>query len=215
MRPPSSKTRTRPRDRARGRSRASRVTRAPLDFRSTGDDSDAAFASDDDARTRTTRRVELKAGATVVLAGGAVLTPHLLHVSGVGAAATLDRSGARLVVENDAVGVGLMDHPAVGVVFDVDRPARELGQEVDLEDLVRVRQVAPALTADMAGLYGRFLNWTRGQPFGSYSRAFGCVRERDVDPPGLSRARGLSVTSCETRRRDAQVSGLLRGGLPP
>ena len=30
----------------------------------------------------------------------------------------------------------------------------------------------------MAGLYGRFLNWTRGKPFGSYSRAFGSASRR-------------------------------------
>ncbi|KAJ8609832.1 hypothetical protein CTAYLR_008141 [Chrysophaeum taylorii] len=89
--------------------------------------------------------------AVVVLAAGAILTPHLLHVSGVGDPALLRAAGLEPLVDNPAVGSGLMDHPAVGVVFDV----------------------APALTADMVGLYSRFLNWTRGQPFSTYPRAFG------------------------------------------
>ncbi|KAJ1455405.1 hypothetical protein M885DRAFT_217626 [Pelagophyceae sp. CCMP2097] len=126
---------------------------------------DAATAGGDTASTKpdsiladkkvrdatTFHRLQLAPGARVVLAAGAYLTPHLLHVSGVGPRQRLEAAGLEVVVENSGVGVGLQDHPAVGVVFNV----------------------APALTADMAGLYGRFLNWTHGQPFGSYSRAFG------------------------------------------
>ena len=113
---------------------------------------DASSLLEEDAHLVVRRQlVLLKKDAVVVLAGGAVLTPHLLMRSGVGPVAQLERAKVPLLVRNEGVGVGLQDHPAVGVVFDV----------------------APALTADMAGLYGRFLNWTRGEPFGSYSRAFG------------------------------------------
>ena len=136
---------------------------------------DVALGADGDAGPPPrTARVALGDGATVVLAAGAVLTPHLLQRaaasrgrffyrnessrrrSGVGDRDTLEAAGLETIVANDGVGVGLQDHPAVAVVYDVD----------------------PALTADMAGLYGRFLNWTRGKPFGSYSRAFGSASRR-------------------------------------
>lgn len=86
---------------------------------------------------------KIQKNAKVVLTAGAVLTPYLLQKSGVGPGG--------IVLDEPGIGRGLQDHPAVGVVFDVRGP----------------------LTADMAGLYGQFMNWTHGEPFGSYSRAFG------------------------------------------
>lgn len=98
------------------------------------------------------RRLKLKRDAVVVVSCGATLTPHLLHASGIGPSEQLVAANIKPVLDAPYVGSGLQDHPAVAVVFDV----------------------IPPLTADMAGLYGRFINWTvRGQPFGSYSRAFG------------------------------------------
>ena len=101
--------------------------------------------------TATVDRLKLADDAVVVVACGAVLTPHLLHNSGIGPRADLEAAGIPTLLDAPAVGRGLQDHPAVGVVFDV----------------------APALTADMSSLYSRFINWTQGQQFGTYSRAFG------------------------------------------
>ncbi|KAH8069941.1 hypothetical protein JL721_5479 [Aureococcus anophagefferens] len=144
---------------------------------------DVALGADGDAGPKggapRTARVALGDGATVVLAAGAVLTPHLLQRgaarSGVGDR-TRRGAGLETIVANDGVGVGLQDHPAVAVVYDVD----------------------PALTADMAGLYGRFLNWTRGKPFGSYSRAFGY--------PGFSAGAFLHSGGDETKPPDLQLT---------
>lgn len=125
---------------------------------------------DETAKRIVVNRLRLAQDAVVVLTMGAVLTPHLLHVSGIGPAVNLKAAGIEPLVDAPMVGAGLQDHPAVGIVFDV----------------------APALTADMAGLYGRFINWTHGQAFGTYSRAFGypgfsagAFFDSGLQPPGM------------------------------
>ncbi|MFF3896264.1 GMC family oxidoreductase [Streptomyces sp. NPDC001812] len=58
------------------------------------------------------RRSVLDAG-TVVLCAGALATPHLLHLSGIGPRADLERLGVPLVRDAPAVGSGFSDHPQV------------------------------------------------------------------------------------------------------
>jgi choline dehydrogenase len=61
----------------------------------------------------------------VVLAAGAVGTPHLLQLSGVGPAEVLERVGVPLVADVPGVGANLHDHPAVWTgVFHADPTAR-------------------------------------------------------------------------------------------
>jgi choline dehydrogenase len=54
---------------------------------------------------------EARAAREVVLAGGAVNTPHLLLLSGVGPADHLREHGIDVVVDAPRVGAGLQDHP--------------------------------------------------------------------------------------------------------
>jgi choline dehydrogenase len=56
-------------------------------------------------------------GDQIVLAAGAINSPHLLLHSGVGAAAELHAHGIPLVHDLPGVGHGLMDHPSVHVTF--------------------------------------------------------------------------------------------------
>ncbi|MEJ3652066.1 GMC family oxidoreductase N-terminal domain-containing protein [Actinomycetes bacterium KLBMP 9759] len=73
--------------------------------------------------------VELTDGALVeagevVLAAGAIGTPHLLLRSGIGPADDLRACGIEVAVDLPAVGTGWSDHPAVFVPFaDTDPPA--------------------------------------------------------------------------------------------
>lgn len=60
------------------------------------------------------RPVVLEAGE-VVLCAGALATPHLLHLSGVGPAGDLERSGIPVVHDLPSVGAALSDHPQVVV----------------------------------------------------------------------------------------------------
>jgi choline dehydrogenase-like flavoprotein len=71
------------------------------------------FASENGSTTRARHAAELAPGGEVLLAAGALLTPHLLQLSGVGAAAELAAHGVPLVLDLPGVGAELQDQPAV------------------------------------------------------------------------------------------------------
>ncbi len=58
-----------------------------------------------------------RAEAEVILAAGAINTPQLLMLSGIGPADELRDIGVEPVVDNAAVGANLIDHPAVPLVW--------------------------------------------------------------------------------------------------
>ncbi len=62
------------------------------------------------------------ARAEVILAGGAINTPQLLELSGVGSAAVLGRYGIPILHELPGVGEGLQDHLQVRTVFRCSQP---------------------------------------------------------------------------------------------
>lgn len=59
---------------------------------------------------------EALAGREVVLCGGAIGTPHLLQLSGVGPRALLEQGGVEIVRELPGVGANLLDHLANGLL---------------------------------------------------------------------------------------------------
>lgn len=61
-------------------------------------------------------------GKEIVLAAGALKTPQLLQVSGVGNAADLERAGIGLKHHLPGVGANLHDHPSVLIKYNTDRP---------------------------------------------------------------------------------------------
>ena len=58
-----------------------------------------------------------RAEAEVILAAGAVNTPQLLMLSGIGPADELREAGIFVIVDNPAIGANLIDHPAVPLVW--------------------------------------------------------------------------------------------------
>jgi choline dehydrogenase len=62
------------------------------------------------------------AGAEVILSAGAINTPHLLQVSGIGSGERLRRLGIPVVHDLPGVGEGLQDHYAIRVVHRVTKP---------------------------------------------------------------------------------------------
>lgn len=60
------------------------------------------------------QRIALEAGE-VALCAGAFASPHLLHLSGIGPPADLERLGLPVVADLPAVGAGLSDHPQVSL----------------------------------------------------------------------------------------------------
>jgi choline dehydrogenase len=80
-------------------------------------------------------RVERAHADEVVLAGGAVATPQLLLLSGIGPAAELSALGIDPVVDLPGVGRGLHDHPAVWTGHHAADEAGDDGPSID--DAVR------------------------------------------------------------------------------
>lgn len=66
--------------------------------------------------------VPLAPGGTIVLAAGAVDTPRLLLLSGIGPADELDDLGIDPVVDLPGVGENLLDHPEALVLWEASRP---------------------------------------------------------------------------------------------
>jgi choline dehydrogenase-like flavoprotein len=57
----------------------------------------------------------------VILSAGAIKTPHLLMLSGIGPAEALHKHGIGVVHDSPGVGRNVKDHPLVFSLFDVDR----------------------------------------------------------------------------------------------
>ncbi|MFF9894641.1 GMC family oxidoreductase [Streptomyces longispororuber] len=72
--------------------------------------------------TRGGSRVTAYARAEVIVCAGAVDSPRLLLLSGIGPADELRAAGVDVRHDLPGVGRGLQDHPLCGVVFEADRP---------------------------------------------------------------------------------------------
>ncbi|MFI6737121.1 GMC family oxidoreductase [Nonomuraea sp. NPDC050451] len=78
-------------------------------------------------------RVTVRAAREVVLAAGAIGTPHLLMLSGIGPAEHLRETGVELVHDLPGVGSNLQDHVTAGLVY---APARPLPPRTDHDEVL-------------------------------------------------------------------------------
>ncbi len=62
------------------------------------------------------------AGKEIILSAGALKTPHLLQVSGVGNGPDLENAGIKVKHHLPGVGANLHDHPSVLIKYHTDRP---------------------------------------------------------------------------------------------
>jgi choline dehydrogenase-like flavoprotein len=98
------------------------------------------------------RRV-VRARREVVLCGGAVNSPQLLMLSGVGDREQLSRHGIDMVADAPEVGQNLMDHLAVPVGFDVPDDSLQ-GAEKPLELVNYLIRRRGMLTSNVGEAYG-------------------------------------------------------------
>ena len=78
------------------------------------------------------RRAETEDAGEVLVSAGAIGSPHLLLLSGVGPAADLREAGVDVVLDQPAVGANLQDHPVVGVRFHSKKPVTLMNAESPL-----------------------------------------------------------------------------------
>ncbi len=88
------------------------------------------------AYRRRGRSEQAAADREVVLAGGAINSPQLLMLSGIGPGRHLREMGLAVAVESPQVGANLQDHPGAGLEFDLD-PRLAFDRELRVDRLIR------------------------------------------------------------------------------
>jgi len=92
--------------------------------------------------TKDGKVTQISAKREVILAAGALQTPQILELSGIGDANLLQKHGIPVVVDNENVGENLQDHPVVCQSFEV-------AEGVPSGDILR----DPAILESLLGMY--------------------------------------------------------------
>ncbi|GGC57815.1 GMC family oxidoreductase N-terminal domain-containing protein [Hoyosella rhizosphaerae] len=127
----------------------------------------------------------IRARREVILCGGAINTPHLLMLSGIGSAQHLVEHGIAVVHDAPEVGQNLQDHLVAGIVYSVEKGSllsAESPPEL-VNYLVRRRGM---LTSPVAEAYG-FVHSRAGLEHADIELLFGpgpFIREGLVQPDG-------------------------------
>ena len=110
--------------------------------------------------------------AEVVLSGGAIGSPHVLMLSGIGPAGHLEETGVQVVHDLPGVGQNLRDHPQVSVTLRAKDEFLTDGLEPKLQTGLRYTASGSDLRNDMLLLVASFAT-ERGYYFPSESRPIG------------------------------------------
>ncbi|WP_410595778.1 GMC family oxidoreductase [Amycolatopsis sp. lyj-23] len=105
----------------------------------------------------------VRASAEVILSGGAVNSPQLLMVSGVGPAEHLREHGIDVVAALPGVGENLHDHPACGIIWST-RDTTDLVDAASLFGLARYQLTRRGPLTSNIGEAGAFYPTTDGLP---------------------------------------------------
>ena len=127
----------------------------------------------------------------VILSAGAIGSPQILMLSGVGPAGTLDRFGVPVVLDAPGVGENLRDHPNVRVPIEVndDFPLNPLDPRTQVG--LRYTATGSDLRNDIQIIASSFSSPISGDPLEAEGIRFTCVLE-------LAYGKGhLSITSTD------------------
>ncbi len=124
--------------------------------------------------------VRISAGHEVVLSLGAIQTPKVLMQSGIGDEVELQRHGIALVQHLPAVGQNFQDHPAIGCIWEYQKPHAphtasvtffwKSDPNLDTPDIQTCQTEVPFAAAEMLARYNA--------PAGSWSMFAGIVRPK-------------------------------------
>ncbi|KAJ8507737.1 hypothetical protein ONZ45_g9927 [Pleurotus djamor] len=109
-------------------------------------------------RGQSPRTFYIQTSKEIILCAGAVATPQLLMLSGIGPAAHLSEFGIKVVKDMPGVGSYLKDHANVIVTFEV--PMEDSLHRIRNQPLHAIKEFVRYLISG-SGSFGRaFLNWT-------------------------------------------------------
>ena len=148
------------------------------------------------------RREVFRATREVVLAAGAIGTPQLLMLSGLGPADHLRQAGVDVVQDLPRVGQGLQDHLAVASVFTANAPVGYFGADRDLRAIASyvLRRRGP-FSSNVAEA-GGFVRTSSSAPAADLQLLFAPVMfvEHGLqDPPGHGYSSGAYLLTPQSR----------------
>jgi len=88
-------------------------------------------------------------GDEIILSAGAIGSPHILMLSGIGPAAHLNDIGIPVLHDSPGVGQNLRDHPQVGVVLKTNEDFQQDGTEPRLQVGLRYTAQGSSFRNDM------------------------------------------------------------------
>ena len=109
----------------------------------------------------------IRAGHEIIVSAGAIDTPRLLMLSGIGPADELRELGIEPVVDLPGVGANLQDHVETPVTWE---SARSPGESINGLDLGLYARALGDDTFDMQATIGHFSYWLHAAPFDDLPR---------------------------------------------
>jgi choline oxidase len=109
----------------------------------------------------------IRAKREIIIAAGAIDTPRLLMLSGIGPADELRQIGIEPVLDLPAVGANLQDHVETPVTWESARPP---GPSISGLDLGLYARTVSDDAFDMQGTIGHFTDWLHSAPFDDLPR---------------------------------------------
>jgi choline oxidase len=109
----------------------------------------------------------IRAGREIIVAAGAIDTPRLLMLSGIGPADELQAIGIEPVLDLPGVGANLQDHVETPVTWESARPP---GPSINGLDLGLYARTVSDDGFDMQGTIGHFTYWLHAAPFDDLPR---------------------------------------------
>jgi choline dehydrogenase len=158
--------------------------------------------------------VEQARGGEVIVCAGAVDSPKLLLLSGIGPARELEEVGVEVAHDLPGVGRNLVDHMLLGVVYSAERPVPRL-LNVITECCVFARSDPRLLGCDLEISFAKETLFAEGRdaPDNCYTIIPGIVRPQSRGWIRLRSASPLDPPLINPRHlaEDADVRGLVRG----
>ncbi|KAF2005100.1 GMC oxidoreductase [Amniculicola lignicola CBS 123094] len=102
----------------------------------------------------------LTARKEVILSAGAIHSPQLLMISGIGPKATLDKYGISVLKDAPGVGQGIEDHPAIGVTYKV-RVKSSTFLDTPAKNEEAVREYLEEGTGPLSSTGGELVAWEK------------------------------------------------------
>ncbi|KAH6909177.1 choline dehydrogenase [Coprinopsis sp. MPI-PUGE-AT-0042] len=128
------------------------ATRILFDTTTLGSRSEPRAVGVEFANKKDGKRFKVYARKEVVLSGGAVHSPHLLMLSGVGPSAHLKKFGIPIVKDQPHVGQNLVDHPVIDVYFkDKNNNSAKFLQPKSLGDVVKLVKAIRTYSQGLGG----------------------------------------------------------------